>query len=371
MRLRPTVLSVVVAHAIALAPLHGGAADEPGHPVRVTVDGGRVSIVAEAATVEDIARALTERTGVEIGTANAHGLTASLVVEREPLERAIERVVRAVSPVANAATVFTYDGDRLRAVKILFRTAGEAAAMADHNPEPLGPGDAGGPVERSEDVRRRAISQQLRAAGVPAVYADDQAVQHLAEAGVSLSEILEHLKQIAAQAGTASPQSEAAESSPGAVVAPLTEVERQTLTDELRAAGIPHRHLEEGQLLAARQLRSDGVPLAEIADHLRAISPPPQTLAGGGGTADTDAATHVTTPSVTAEAARILRGELRQAGVSDHQLDESSLIMAQQLRVDGVAIDEIRDNLAAIQSTVVPERSETDSTDPTEAELPP
>jgi hypothetical protein len=241
------LVSFLVVSLVALAPPQDGAADEPGHRLRVTVDGGRVSIFAEAAPIPDIVRAMADRTGVEISAVNAGAFAATVTVEQEPLDRALVRVLGAVSPAANVYTVFSYDGDRLRAVKVVFR------------PKPGSVAEQG------------ALIEDLRRAGVAVESIDLVAAEELAEAGVSLPEILDVLRSAAWD--PASESAETVESATAKVSQPLSEVDRQTLSDELRAGGVPEKALDEGLLLAARQLRSDGVPLEETVETLSATLP--------------------------------------------------------------------------------------------------
>jgi hypothetical protein len=333
---------LLLASALALSPLPAGAADEAGARVRVTVDGDRVSLLAEAAPIRDIVRAMAERTGVAITAVNAGPLQATVNVEREALEQALERVVRAASPAANATTVYSYDGDRLRAVTIHFLAAprspeaSESYAAAAEGP---GPTES---VEAPAGNPYHAVIDELRRAGVPDAAIDPDLVRQLAEGGVPVSEILEQLRLIAASAEDPAVSAAWANdgASSGRVMEWPSEVDRQSVAVELRAAGVSG-DLDDAHLMTAHHLRNGGVPWPEIVELLGDMGAVPKPPAP---------APQVIATSVSGPEVQALRDELRQAGVPEAQLDETGLIMALQLKDAGVEIGEIKENLALIDA---------------------
>jgi hypothetical protein len=333
------LLAALLAGAVGLAPRDAGAIAELRHRLRVTAEAGRVSVVAEDAPVTEILEALAQRTGVELAAVNGEPLRATLAVEGESLEVVLARVVRAATPATNAASVLTYDRDqKLLAVTIVFR--GGAGGVTAPDAETNATGD------RLRD-EGGTILERLRQAGVRDEDLDLTALEHLVAAGVAGSEILELLADRAFRVEAVT-SAEPAETGTAAVVEPLSDTERQILGAKLRAAGIATPSFDDAQLLAARQLESDGVPLAEIVELLSETA----TTAGGDtGPVRDDPSTLIIAPPVTGAAARALRDELRRAGVPDSHLDEDGIIVAGQLRAAGVSLDEIRENLAAMRAT--------------------
>jgi hypothetical protein len=258
----------------------------------------------------------------------------------------LERIVRASVPAAHAATLFTYDGaDRLRAVKVFFRASRSRAPAGDYDAEaPSGDrsGEAGTLADsRLTDEELRSLGEQLRHAGVPDTHIDLFAAEDLAAAGVPVAEILEVLRT-AALAATGAPSVD----DPDAIVMPpLSEAERQATAAELGAAGLSAEQLDEGRLLAARAFISSGAPVDEVVSQLRALAPEPTRARSE------DPATPMVFASVTGDRAKALSAELRQAGVPDDHLDESTLYVAQELKAAGVSTAEIRENLAAIRAS--------------------
>jgi hypothetical protein len=276
--MRPRQLAVllsVFASAITPALAPAGAVAEPGSHVKVTVEGDRVSVAAHAAPMRQIMRLLAERTGVEILARHAGRLEATVVVQGQPLERALAHVVRAATPATEASSVLVYDDDhKLRTAKIFFRAVAHDAVAEEPDVEaPSNGSHAGSKPDRRADGWRQALVQQLGRAGVAEEQIDWVVTEMLAEAGVPLPEIVGALaaasgvvpdgRSHAGGAGVVGP----------AVVEPVSEADRRTLIAELTSAGADQAQLGDDHLFLAQQLRRAGVSLQEIVDLLRTTGP--------------------------------------------------------------------------------------------------